>query len=86
MIRHLRRQKHDDELELIRKCMAAGDAGHAKALNIVEAGMSELEVYQHILQAATEEAERPVILYGDFRATNRKTPKAAGLPTNYELR
>jgi Xaa-Pro aminopeptidase len=86
LIRHLRRQKHDDELELIRKCMAAGDAGHAKALNIVEAGMSELEVYQHILQAATEEAERPVILYGDFRATNRKTPKAAGLPTNYELR
>lgn len=86
VIRHLRRQKHDDELELIRKCMSAGDAGHAKALNVVEPGMTELEVYQAILEAATAAAERPILLYGDFRATNRKTPKAGGLPTNYELR
>ncbi|MBD3672159.1 MAG: aminopeptidase P family protein [Planctomycetaceae bacterium] len=85
-IRHLRRQKHSDELELIRRCMAAGDAGHEKALNVVEPGMTELEVYQAILDAATTEAGRAIILYGDFRATNRKTPKAGGLPTDYELR
>jgi len=86
IIRHLRRQKHDDELELIRQCMQAGDAGQAEALRVVEPGMTELQIYQAIFNAATTQAGRPIILYGDFRATNRKTPKAGGLPTDYELR
>lgn len=86
LIRRMRREKHEDELTIIRQCMQAGDAGQARALDVVEPGMTEFEVYQHILLAASEAAGRPILLYGDFRATNAKQPKAGGLPTDYELK
>lgn len=85
LIRSLRRNKHEDELSLIRQCMQATDAGHGRALDVVEPGMTEREVYEHILLAATEAAGRPILLYGDFRATNAKEPKKGGLPTDNEL-
>lgn len=84
-IRQLRRQKDPDEIALMKQCMRAGEAGHARAREVIEPGMTELDVYREVQDAATKAAGQPVLVYGDFRATNTVTHKAGGLPTNYEL-
>lgn len=84
-IRELRRSKHDDELELLRRCMRAGDAGHARALEVIRPGMTEFELYREVQAAAQEAAGCPALVYGDFRANNATAPKAGGIPTDYAL-
>ncbi len=84
-IRQLRRQKEDDEIALLLDCMHAGEAGHARAREIVRAGISEFDVYREVQAAALQTAGRPGLVYGDFRALNQTTPKAGGLPTDYRL-
>lgn len=84
-IRDLRRSKHPDEIELLKRCMRAGDAGHARALEVFRPGMSEFELYRQVQDAAQAQAGCPCLVYGDFRANNAETPKAGGLPTDYVL-
>lgn len=84
-IRELRRSKEADEIELMRTCMKACDAGHAKAREIVDVGVSELDVYRAVQSAAIEAAGRAGIVYGDFRACTTAKPKQGGLPTDYKL-
>ena len=86
ILRSLRRQKEADEVELLRRCMAACDAGHAAARRAVVAGASELDVYRQVQSEAVAAAGTPCVVYGDFRAVNAETPKAGGLPTSYVLR
>ncbi|MFQ3650551.1 MAG: Xaa-Pro peptidase family protein [Gemmataceae bacterium] len=62
----MRRQKDADEIALLRRCMAATDAGHAWARANVRAGLTELEVYAGIVAACQRVAGRAVIVYGDF--------------------
>lgn len=85
VLRRLRRQKEPDEIELLKTSMRAGEAGHARAREIVCAGVGEFEVYREIQAAATEAAGRPILLYGDFRATTASQPKVGGLPTEHVL-
>jgi Xaa-Pro aminopeptidase len=85
MLRRLRRQKEDDEIALMEQCMRATDAGHARAREVIRAGISEFEIYREVQTAALEAVGRPALLYGDFRAVNAQTPKAGGLPTGYQL-
>ena len=85
-IRCLRRQKLPDEIALLRKCMAACDAGHAAAFDAVQPGATELDVYLAIQKAAQKTAGCACVVYGDFRATNAEVHKAGGLPTNYTLK
>lgn len=85
VIRHLRRQKHEDEIALLEKCMRACEAGHARALEVARPGVSELDVYREIQSAAVAEAGCPAIVYGDFRPVNAGTPKRGGLPTTEKL-
>jgi Xaa-Pro aminopeptidase len=85
LLRRLRRQKEPDEIELLRTSMRAGEAGHARAREVICAGVSEFEVYREIHAAALEAAGRPVILYGDFRASTAAAPKVGGLPTDHML-
>jgi Xaa-Pro aminopeptidase len=85
VIRSLRRSKHADEVELLKTCMRAGEAGHRRAFDAVKPGVSEFEVYLDVQRAAQEAAGVPCIVYGDFRATNAKLHKAGGLPTQYRL-
>ena len=85
VIRELRRQKLPDEVDLLKTCMAACDAGHAAAFDFIEPGLTELEVYLEVSKAAQLQAGRACVVYGDFRATNAEVPKAGGLPTTYEL-
>ena len=84
-IRELRRSKHADELDLLRRCMRAGEAGHARALEVVRPGMTEFELYREVQNAAQAEAGCPCLVYGDFRANSAETPKAGGLPTDHVL-
>jgi Xaa-Pro aminopeptidase len=81
IIRQLRRQKEPDEIALMEQCMRACEAGHARALEVVQPGRSELDVYREVQSAATAAAGHPIIVYGDFRTTNSEIPKRGGLPT-----
>ncbi|MEQ9410927.1 MAG: Xaa-Pro peptidase family protein [Fuerstiella sp.] len=85
VIRQLRRQKLPDEIELLKRCMAACDAGHEAAFGAVQPGATELDVYIAIQRAAELQAGCACVVYGDFRATNAERPKAGGLPTDYVL-
>lgn len=86
VVRQLRRQKHDDEIALLERCMRACEAGHARALEVAAEGVSELDVYREIQSAATAEAGCPAIVYGDFRPVNAEIPKRGGLPTTEKLK
>ncbi|MEY2725496.1 MAG: hypothetical protein RLZZ458_1363 [Planctomycetota bacterium] len=85
LLRSMRRSKHTDELVLLDRCIRACEAGHRAAFEIIRPGITELQVYQAVQQAAQQAAQEPCIVYGDFRATHAKLPKAGGLPTNYSL-
>jgi Xaa-Pro aminopeptidase len=85
LLRLLRRQKEPDEIALLKACMRATDAGHARAHEVVRAGISEFDVYREVQAAVLEAAGCPAIVYGDFRGLNARSPKAGGLPTDYQL-
>jgi Xaa-Pro aminopeptidase len=85
LIRELRRQKLPDELELLKRCMSACDAGHVAAFKAARPGATELDVYIAIQRAAELAAGCSCVVYGDFRATNTDVHKAGGLPTDYVL-
>ena len=85
VLRQLRRQKEPDEIALMKECMRATDAGHARAREVVREGVSEFEVFRAVHAAALEAAGRPASIYGDFRGLNAQRPKAGGLPTDYTL-
>jgi Xaa-Pro aminopeptidase len=85
VLRELRRHKEPDEIELLRSCMRATEAGHRKAREAIKPGVTDLDVYVAVQSAAIAEAGRPAIVYGDFRANNGKTPKTGGLPVGAKL-
>ena len=85
ILRELRRRKDPDEIALLKQCMQATAAGHAKAREIIRPGLTEYEVYCAVQSAALEATGRPAIVYGDFRANNGKTPKTGGLPAGGTL-
>ena len=85
IIRSLRRSKHADEVNLLKSCMRACEAGHRRAFDVIRPGVSEFEVYLEVQRAAQEAAGVPCIVYGDFRATNAKLHRAGGLPTQYRI-
>ena len=81
LIRPLRRQKHDDEIAAMRRSMKAGEAGHAAALNQLKPGMTELDAYRIIQNAAVDSLGEPAILYGDFASGPRTWLERGGSPT-----
>jgi len=85
LLRQLRRRKQADEIALLERCMLGGAAGQDRAAQVVRPGCTELEMYREIQSAAADAVGCPVLLYGDFRATNAEVPKAGGLPTNRPL-
>jgi Xaa-Pro aminopeptidase len=82
VIRTLRRAKDPDELDLIRRSVAAGEAGHTAALNGLRPGMTELEAYLLVAQAATMEAGEQVPIYGDFVSGPRCETERGGPPSD----
>jgi Xaa-Pro aminopeptidase len=77
----MRRQKDPDEIELLRRCMRAGEAGHAWARANVRPGMTELDVYCGVNTACIRAAGAAVIVYGDF-AVSPGSSKRGGPPTS----
>jgi Xaa-Pro aminopeptidase len=80
----LRRCKGPDEVAVLKQCMKATDAGHAWAMQNVQAGSSELEVYAGIARACTLAAGQAVIVYGDF-TVSPGSAKRGGPPTDHIL-
>ena len=85
ILRGLRRRKDPDEIALLKDCIRAGEAGHARLREIIRPGITELEIYLEVQHAALTAAGRPGLVYGDFRASNAAQPKVGGLPTGYTL-
>lgn len=84
-LRHLRRQKDADEIEQMKLCMRACEAGHAWAREAVKPGMTDLDVYLGVSRAAMDQAGRPAIVYGDFRKCSPTAWKQGGLPVGEAL-
>ncbi len=83
-IARMRRQKDADELDVLRACMRATDAGHAWARANIRPGMTELDVYSEVHAACVRTAGRPVIVYGDFAVSPGPSRRGGG-PTDRVL-
>ena len=86
LLKDLRRQKLPDEIEALKFCMAAGDAGHARAFEVVRPGATDIEVYGEVQKACLDAAAKPGLVYGDFRANRKGQSKVGGLPVGEELK
>jgi Xaa-Pro aminopeptidase len=80
----MRRQKAPDEIELLRRCMRATDAGHAWARANIKPGMTELDVYCGVNSACIQEVGEAVVVYGDF-AVSPGPERRGGPPTGRVL-
>src|SRR3954471_19432632 len=85
VIGDLRRAKDPDEVELLRACMRATEAGHAWARSNLRAGMTELDAYEGVFAACATAAGHPAIVYGDFAVSPGSAPRG-GPPTGQVLR
>jgi Xaa-Pro dipeptidase len=81
----LRRAKDPDEVEALRACMRAGEAGHAWARKYVQPGLTELHVYSGVFHRCSKAVGRPVAVYGDFTVATGPV-KRGGPPTTHELK
>jgi Xaa-Pro aminopeptidase len=81
----MRRQKDPDEVDLLRRCMRATEAGHAWARANIKPGMTELDVYCGVNAACVQAASQAVIVYGDF-AVSPGPKRRGGPPTGQVLK
>jgi Xaa-Pro dipeptidase len=85
LVRSLRRAKDPDEVELIRRSVRAGEAGHAAALAGVKPGMTELDAFLLVQRASNEAAGEQVMVYGDFASGPRCETDRGGPPTGRRI-
>jgi Xaa-Pro dipeptidase len=83
-VAEMRRRKDPDEIEVLRQCMRATEAGHAWARANVKPGMTELEVYCGVNTACILKAGHAVVVYGDF-AVSPGPERRGGPPTQRVL-
>ena len=83
-LRHLRRRKDADEIELLRRAVRATEAAYAQAREILEPGLSEFELFTAMRAAAVTAAGEPIGHFGnDFQCGSpggpaRHRPAGAG--------
>jgi len=80
----LRRRKDPDEIELLKVCMRATEAGHAWARAKIKPGVVELGVYSGVSWEVYKTLRHWAVVYGDFTVTNGT--KRGGPPTMHRLR
>ncbi len=80
-IHQLRRCKIADEIETIRFSIRAMEAGLSAARQQLIPGMTEMDAFAIVQQAATESAGMPVLVYGDF-VSGPRTEQGGGPPSN----
>jgi Xaa-Pro aminopeptidase len=81
----MRRRKDPDEIDLLRRCMRATDAGHAWARANIKPGMTELDMYCGVNSTCIQTAGHAVIVYGDF-AVSPGPERRGGPPTERVLK
>ncbi len=68
----LRRHKHDDELAMLARANEANDMMFQCARELIEPGVSELDLYNALQTAAVDVLEEPLTYFGqDFRCAAR---------------
>ncbi len=85
IIRKLRRVKDADEIEVLLRSMRAGEKGQAAALAQIKPGMTELDAYRVVQNAAITELGEPAILYGDFASGSRCETEKGGPPSSRRI-
>jgi Xaa-Pro aminopeptidase len=85
LMRPLRRKKDADEIAVLRRSMHAGEAGLAAAHEKVRPGMTELDVYLIVQNAAMTALGEQVIVYGDFASGPRCERDKGGPPTSRRI-
>ena len=80
VVHTLKRRKDADEVALIRRCMTAGVAAHTVAWRETRPGMTELDVFLLVQQAAALAAGEQVHVYGDF-VSGPRCQEGGGAPT-----
>src|SRR4051794_30647362 len=85
VIRGLRRTKDPDEIALIRESARAGEAAHAAAMARVKPGITELDAFLVVQEAATREYGEQVLVYGDFASGPRIVTDRGGPPTGRKI-
>jgi Xaa-Pro dipeptidase len=83
-VAEMRRQKDPDEVDVLRQCMRATEAGHAWARANIKPGMTELDVYAGVSGTCNRAAKHAVIVYGDF-AVSPGPERRGGPPTERVL-
>ena len=80
----LKRRKDPDEVDLLRRSMRAGEAGMAAGLKDIKPGMSELEIYFLVQNAAMAASGGQAVVYGDF-VTGPRTEEIGGPPSDRKV-
>ncbi|HVK16313.1 MAG TPA: Xaa-Pro peptidase family protein [Fimbriiglobus sp.] len=83
-VAEMRRAKDPDEVEALRACMRAAEAGHDWARRKVQPGLTELHVYSGVFHRCSRTVGRPVVVYGDF-AVSPGPARRGGPPTEREI-
>lgn len=83
-VAEMRRSKDPDEVEVLRACMRAAEAGHDWARRKVQPGLTELHVYSGVFHRCSRAVGRPVMVYGDF-AVCTGPARRGGPPTDLEI-
>jgi Xaa-Pro aminopeptidase len=85
LIRPMRRAKDPDEIAVLRQSVRAGEAGLAAALERARPGMTELDAYLIVQNAALTELGDRAIVYGDFASGPRCAIEKGGSPTSRRI-
>jgi Xaa-Pro aminopeptidase len=85
LMRPLRRKKDADEIAQLRRSMHAGEAGLVAAHEKVRPGMTELDVFLIVQNAAMTALGEQVIVYGDFASGPRCERDKGGPPTSRRI-
>ena len=85
VIRPLRRAKDPDEIDVLLRSMRAGEDGQAAALEQIKPGMTEMDAYRIVQNAAMIELGEPAIVYGDFASGPRCEVEKGGSPTSRRI-
>ncbi len=80
----LKRRKDADEVEVLKKSMRAGEAGMAAGLKEIKPGMSELEMFFLVQNAAMAASGGQAVVYGDF-VSGPRTEAVGGPPSDRKV-
>lgn len=84
LLNPMRRRKDEDELGLIRECVACIEAGYAAARQAIRAGATELDVFESVHGAIVQRAGYQLKVQGDF-ACGTRAIKEWGTPLRREI-